>query len=72
MKSDIVKLKNQLTDSVIRHDADIKAYKEQLRGKDNTIRELQADVGRLQKAVQHKAARCRWLKLPISNSTPIK
>ena len=49
MKKEILEIKRKAADTVLRYDADVKAFKEQLRGKDCTIRELQADIERLKK-----------------------
>jgi len=54
MKEEIVDLQHKVTDGIVRHDADIKAFKEKIRGKDCTIRELQADIERLKNAAHRK------------------
>jgi len=67
MKKEIVDLKHKVTDGIVRHDADIKAFKEQLRGKDCTIRELQADIERLKNAAQRKGRTMPLSELAVIN-----
>jgi len=67
MKKEILDLKHKVTDAVVRHDADIKAYKEQIRTKDCTIRELQADIERLKKAAQRRGRTMPLSELAVIN-----
>ena len=52
LRREIVQLKHQITDSAVRQDADLKAFREQIRGKDATILELRKEVDR-QKQANH-------------------
>jgi len=67
MKKEIIELKHKVTDGIVRHDADIKAFKEQIRGKDCYIRELKADIDRLKEAAQHKGRTMPFSELAVIN-----
>ena len=67
MKKEIIELKHKVTDGIVRHDADIKAFKEQIRGKDCYIRELKADIDRLKEAAQHKGRTIPFSELAVIN-----
>jgi hypothetical protein len=54
LRDEIRQLKNRLTDAAVRHDADLKAWRQKLKAKDNTIRELQGDLERYKKANEVK------------------
>lgn len=65
MKKDILDIKRKAADTVVRYDADVKAYKEQLRVKNCTIRELQAEIERLKKAAQHRGRTMSFAELAV-------
>ena len=67
MKEEIVDLQHKITDGIVRHDADVKAFKEQIRGKDCYIRELKADIDRLKEAAQHKGRTMPFSELAVIN-----
>ena len=50
LKQENQKLKDRIVDAATLHHADVKAFKQVIKEKESTIRELQADVERLNKA----------------------
>lgn len=60
MRKELNDLKNRLADSALRHNEDVKAFKQTIREKDNTIREANFEIQRLKKAQQ---VRGRTMKL---------
>jgi len=67
LQQEIVDLKHKLIDAKVLHDADIKAYSQQLKGKDMTISELKRDIERLKKANEVKRR-----TVPLSEIAVIK